>query len=52
MASFPFFSLQDKIEMVEDVEYENQIHCKVQMQKSCRFINSPAAASDDQELVL
>jgi hypothetical protein len=39
--------LKDKIEMMEDVEYENQIHCKVQMQKSCQFVNSPAA-SDEQ----
>ena len=37
---------QDKIEMVEDIEYENQIHCKVQMQKSCQFINSPATSED------
>ena len=38
--------LQDTIEMVEDVEYENQIHCKVQMQKSCQFINSPAETDE------
>lgn len=42
---------QDKIEMVEDIEYENQIHCKVQMQKSCQFINSPAT-SEDQVSIL
>ena len=32
--------------MMEDVEYENQIHCKVQMQKTCQFINSPATSED------
>ena len=32
--------------MMEDVEYENQIHCKVEMQKTCQFINSPATSED------
>jgi hypothetical protein len=37
--------------MVEDIEYENQIHCKVQMQKSCQFINSPATSEDQVFIV-
>jgi len=37
--------------MVEDIEYEEQIHCKVQMQKSCQFLNSQAE-KDEQVMII